>query len=814
MPRRTSGRKPTLALAVCDAPSGTQPQLPPNNLDILRKHWKWAAISQFLVTFAPVFSTVSFTIAEVELDLAHGLDQVLSKIMQRLLYALTYDKKIGPDTWQNVLRKQYQKRHPLANPIGSGTPLPLSREDLDSPASDDEKVAREGKPDGEGDQGSAEQARDTPFSQSECPPQNHKDWNVLPLLTKLDSLYLVTEWLFQNPTRIKTLMRVEEEDAVAWRIEPIGHDGKRNAYWFIGTRLWIQRALPLSIDPSKRKRPATTKGKTRPPAKRRRLREESRQKNSQPPQRAAKVQATQRLNERIAASQALQHSRAVLPPSRALGTRTSTRLRGQQRGEWQDVPPEWLEEPKQAMSSRLKTGLESDEDSISDLTELSESDHDDDPQNQPDGARDDSLYLGDTENNADSIEDIIEWETICITTEDWERFAQKLGKATHYAEKALYRRLSQSVIPFVTDELREQERQKRLEEAMTHRKRSSRIAIKESEKAEATSKKLAEERERSGREKRLEARILANTQIETPRERRRREREEKDALRRTKYDLSFVPRPISLTTPTSQETTSTDGPSTKTRSSSLVSTGPIPGSLPSQGEEWVLDCEVCHKHGINPDDASPMMSCGLCSKWQHIRCHDSLDARAGRPRRNWDLVDFICRMCRSTQSGFNQPGRDPAFQALKVPNINNLNFIPYPQSRIPELHATSSSSPSHSSYQTYGQPTSLHYTHALTHQENPKSSAPLPPRLHQMDVVFPSTPYIQPAPCVTLPLCHGQLSNPNAGRPGFNISPQPSTYLHQYSQWQVPLPTSETNHEAQYMAPQFSHYRTSYPSTS
>lgn len=42
-----------------------------------------------------------------------------------------------------------------------------------------------------------------------------------------------------------------------------------------------------------------------------------------------------------------------------------------------------------------------------------------------------------------------------------------------------------------------------------------------------------------------------------------------------------------------------------------------------------------------------MMSCGMCSKWQHIACHDRADAHAGRKRRNWDDVEFICLQCRS-----------------------------------------------------------------------------------------------------------------------------------------------------------------------
>lgn len=46
-----------------------------------------------------------------------------------------------------------------------------------------------------------------------------------------------------------------------------------------------------------------------------------------------------------------------------------------------------------------------------------------------------------------------------------------------------------------------------------------------------------------------------------------------------------------------------------------------------------------------------MMSCGLCSKWQHIACHDRTDQEAGRRPRNWDVVEFFCLRCRAHRAG-------------------------------------------------------------------------------------------------------------------------------------------------------------------
>lgn len=74
--------------------------------------------------------------------------------------------------------------------------------------------------------------------------------------------------------------------------------------------------------------------------------------------------------------------------SRPLGTRISARLRGTQEEEWQPVPKEWLNEERSLQNGKTeaelsKTGLESDDDAISELTELSEEVSDDSKMKSP-----------------------------------------------------------------------------------------------------------------------------------------------------------------------------------------------------------------------------------------------------------------------------------------------------------------------------------------------------------------------------------------------------------------------------------------------
>jgi hypothetical protein len=228
------------------------------------------------------------------------------------------------------------------------------------------------------------------------------------------------------------------------RIDPIGYDAKRNAYWLIGgmrnavtyfyrtlilfstaDRLWIQRVLPKPPKSLKRKRP-DNKGKSkaaapkndsnasnsrRQPAKRRRLQTTDdevtpkatkiRGQLSSPSNgrggRAAKTQAKAKLDaqakelaefQRQTASAGRSSKRLKMEPARPMGTRVSARLRGEVEDEWQPVPEEWLVDAKdngagpslangrgrkkgEAGKRVMKTGLESDGESISDLTELS-----------------------------------------------------------------------------------------------------------------------------------------------------------------------------------------------------------------------------------------------------------------------------------------------------------------------------------------------------------------------------------------------------------------------------------------------------------
>ncbi|KAG1883514.1 hypothetical protein F4604DRAFT_296046 [Suillus subluteus] len=874
MPRRTSAR---LTSSVTPQAPSVSFQLPASDADPnilqLRRHWKWAAFSQFFFTFNTLFAMSDVTLIDIENDLAYSTNRVLSRIMTRLLVTLTQDRKISVDNWQTALRKQYMRRDPDANPIGpiqqiyinvaessrasTAPPHPseigeqLVLEEVKKSTVHEDGASADGDavPDDSADavEVKSEETKidelkdEVTGSSSEALQDSEQlqqqiDWLDLPTVKKLDSLHTLMEWQFHNPNRLRTQMKDDDENA-EWHIEPIGYDAKSNAYWLIGAdRLWIQREPPRQtlkrkrltnpnaskssgkksfnkrqrVDPEPEPTPPPTT-----PARASRRRNQTQAQNSSPSgsrgTRAAKSRANQKLD-----AQAKDLAEFQRQMARSKSTNASARLRGNLADdEWQEVPDEWLspsahdgtegeEKTPPKAKTRLKTGLESDEDSVSDLTELSEDDDTDegDTQEEADAEEDEEPNVKDEESEADSVpvpdkpngkidyeeddelpslpEGFIEWETICITLEEWENFPEQFEKATHYAEKSLYKVLTQSIVPAITAELREVEKKKRKEEAVVHRKRSSRIAIKESEKEQEllAAKKRAEEDDKMSRARRAEARRQKEEadriKRENAREQRRKEREAKqvggseaDASANTPIDV-VSQEPSSSSIPPGQmgkfPTLSVPVP--------VNGSGAVSSGSRTPAEDWELDCEVCGRQGVNRDDGVPIMCCGRCLKWQHIGCHDQRDVTAGRPKRNWDAEDFVCRRCRVSGS------RASSFSSSQLPTPTDLKAV----------YGSVGTQPYYSSQQSYSHdryPNGSYYAGGATsgrysyeHQSDIRSSG------------MPSQSYAQAPRTSGVTFAHYQPQQGgfSTSRPSYSIQePVPITQQTRYPQSTSPV---------------------------
>ncbi|EJD06674.1 uncharacterized protein FOMMEDRAFT_144617 [Fomitiporia mediterranea MF3/22] len=794
---------PPRRLAVAQPASTASPQL----LE-LRRQWKWAALSQFFCTFAQLIALEDVSLVDIEEDLVNSTMIVIPRLMQRLLVTLTQDRKISVVNWQPALRRQYLRRDPAANPIGvepivsrnsraATVEAEIKSEERESSWTDEheppggneqDKSVDENKIVNGEDGGNVEEPEPDHAVNESAHPSRHtsvgvikddeeseneqnaqgsiKDWAELSMLEKLDSIHLVTEWHFQNPLRLRSIMRSDDDNA-SWRIEPIGYDAKRNAYWYIGLdRLWIQRSPPkppkktgkrkaVSHDNSRKtkarriehtektksegtdksSRTGKTSKSTRPkqastPRKSGRGSRQSSGINDEPSAvslngraRAAKTQANVKLDlqaKQLAAAKAEmesfnRRSSGRTSPSKAsnhqtLGTRVSRRLRGRQDNddddEWQEIPEEWLPKDEEAgykssptrasgtrSSTRIKiparpkkeetpplrssarnriardAGLESDDES--ELTELSdlESSNDRDDVTRADtpsdaaadAAKDADVKMDDLPDVAtDQPPDFVEWETLCISLEEWEAISHRFEKATHYLEKALHKILVQEIVPYVTSNLLEIERQRAKEDALMNRKRSSRIAIKEMEKEaeRLATARQAEEDEKMARMRRLEARARREEEErlrrEQAREQRRKEREERELARSRRLErerrvTEDEPVEIQSQPESSDATKPQNVPSSSGSAKTSRPRGGTKANKRTKTGDWELDCEICGSKGINKAEGIALMSCGKCNKWQHIPCHDAVDKKAGRRLRNWDVVDFFCRRCLALQ---------------------------------------------------------------------------------------------------------------------------------------------------------------------
>ncbi|KAH9178342.1 hypothetical protein EDB89DRAFT_2064118 [Lactarius sanguifluus] len=877
MPRRAAASAtPTTPTPLTDSTHNQQLDDPfAPQVSLLRRQWKWAAFSQFFYTFATLFALHDVSLTDIEDDLTRSTSIVIHRVIHRLLVTATQDRKLSLENWQTALRKQYKKRDPDLNPIGPEPVVQLPTSVPGSPASDvDDEDKTDMGPSSDLLLGDAPQAdtlknddqivdaRPRDFSnevnldeikvESTCtattpepePQEESKDWLTLPMLTKLDSLHLLTEWQFHNVNRLRTIMKDEDETA-QWRVEPIGYDSKANAYWLIGPdRLWIQRTIPKPPRNLKRRRAprrpkptpeaAFTDDESDPPPipKKRKVAGTIRippassstptraTRQRRPPSspndlgpvasrgpRAAKMQASAKLSaqakelaelQRQAALEGRRSSRRVASPSpsrrasprRPLGTRMSARLRGvnQTDEEWQEIPNEWLNEgveendgasasdhDKEAdmgansepepepdldperdldadMDTQLaKTGLESDDDAVSELTELSEitppatvivsrpkssrqsSKKSGDNRKKPSYSKVQTLTIDASEDEIEPEwrppDNFIEWETICVTLYEWEHICERFEGATHYAEKALYKLLSQEIVPAIIAELREIHRKRHLEEAVSQRKRSSRLAVKENEKEEArlAAVKKAEEEEKLSRARRLEARQRREEEErlkrEVAREKRRLDREERE-----RKGAEQQSNPSSLVDVVGDDSYNTPAKPPKGRPGrpkmkvvQANSSTSASGSRTPVGEDWVLDCDICHRTGVNKDDGSPLLCCGKCSKWQHIACHDLADRQAGRPKRDWDREEFICRTCqdRGVVNGKQALNGSASYDAGRTPNSYHQPYsghVPYGSACPP--HPPRSSSAYHTAITfTHYQPqqhgfSSAHAAHA------------------------------------------------------------------------------------------------------
>ncbi|QRV74710.1 ATP-dependent RNA helicase DDX5/DBP2 [Ceratobasidium sp. AG-Ba] len=563
----------------------------------------------------------------------------------------------------------------------------------------------------------------SPLPVPEPPPM--RQWSDLSQSEQLDVLWTLCEWQFQGAMRLRNLLG-EEDSGVGWRMEPVGWDSKKNTYWLVGeTRLWIQHHIPLpKLPPKKKSRMAQvitvplepTISSRAPPSFESDSDEEVPAREPEP-----------ELEPTPDADSESELSDAPPPPSkparqtrkrsaeestdsaRKRVRRVSLRTKGSAKQKEEEEEPV---AEKQNGAAKLEDPFGSD----SDLTEVDELERElEESRKKREGGRKKrgraasvkkakpkpkiklKLKTPEVEEKEDEKEKqlptklhvaplvdpmlppplppgFIEWETVCATLQDWEAFPKRFEKATHPNEKSFRTFLNNVLVPAVSTSLRAQLKVKKLETAVQNRKRSSRLAIKESilESQRQEEAKRAEEMELHARARRVEER---ERRAHEEALRRERDRETKTSSRETRAsgrrglwdvestsgsaspapDFATPDPPVKIRLRTGMRSLGTSSP---------VSASGGSGTTSRTDDPWELLCEGCGKQGWNIDDGSQLVKCESCGRWSHTTCHDRADELAGNPKRNWSSVDFTCRACSNT-------ARKPS-DALPTPKTNEV----------------------------------------------------------------------------------------------------------------------------------------------
>lgn len=514
-------------------------------------------------------------------------------------------------------------------------------------------------------------------------------WHGLPLPKKIETIHTACEWQLVDAERFRKLVKNDEE-AHVWRIDPIGWDGQDNTYWlFDDNRLWVQHPPP----------PPPPKPKAKGPPK----------KSSK----KAKAEA------RRAAKRKREGAASKTPAP----TRPRSSLRGRQSSASEPAakrPRSSRGEKGAADESVADTTMNGDDGDDSDLSEPPSEDEFDTTVADDDAAAEEikkeeagneegheanseidstpaitKSEIGEAANGSDAPveqqnESWVEFEAIAVERVEWEWMATRFAKSRHPDEKALHVLLRETVLPKVMADIAEAEKQQAHEAAMANRKRSSRIALKESEREERERDRVArikmeekmaaireeeENKERKEREEQDAARVREERLREREeralaREREIYERAEKESFEREQRERMREVRKLRREqglpeNPEEEE----DGTNT-------------PANNDAGGDDnWELNCEVCGRRGFNLDDTDEIVCCETCGVWQHTECWNAFDRSVSRARRDWENEDFFCSKCRPPAPGQPWPRRPKAAQGAPLQANKEA-------AKLPQAHGT------------------------------------------------------------------------------------------------------------------------------
>lgn len=178
-----------------------------------------------------------------------------------------------------------------------------------------------------------------------------------------------------------------------------------------------------------------------------------------------------------------------------------------------------------------------------------------------------------------------------------------------------------------------------MQEALTHRKRSSRLVGKELQE-EAEKKRLQEEEAKREEERKAIRDAALKAREDKSREERLRIREDRASdreLRLAMREQQFQQKKLYAEQKAEERRKRKEA---KERGD--LKAGSDTEEEAQSEENWTFDC-VCGAHGDNYDDGREMVICDDCHVWQHTDCVKQEAKAAGKPIKDWE--NFVCPRC-------------------------------------------------------------------------------------------------------------------------------------------------------------------------
>ncbi|KAI5819713.1 hypothetical protein BZA77DRAFT_141942 [Pyronema omphalodes] len=249
-----------------------------------------------------------------------------------------------------------------------------------------------------------------------------------------------------------------------------------------------------------------------------------------------------------------------------------------------------------------------------------------------------------------------EWSCVCVTLHDWTMFMQSLEKSKDEDEQALYTYINEDILPMLTKEWMEKEKQRQLQEAVANRKRSSRLDAKMLMKKEEEERQLQLAREEEERKKEAKIREKA--------EKLEKEREARMMLREKRMQERAA-RAAGL--PVREASQASDNAAPTRRSSRRAASKK---SNKEEEKEWYFDC-VCGANGTNYEDGTEIIACDDCDVWQHLSCQ--------KLPPGGESAEFICDLCKKYKEAALQTNPDGT---PKSPTIIKLRVGPQSPEKV------------------------------------------------------------------------------------------------------------------------------------